>query len=67
MAKKASEGAPNGEAKTNKSVSLTFSTESELSTYELLAKAAKEDDRSINSFIVRILTGKEKFGLQSEA
>ena len=42
-----------------KTVSLTFSTEAELSAYSAFAAAAKDDDRSINSYLVRVLTQKE--------
>lgn len=57
MAKKASDNpTANGSAKT---VSLTFSSEAELAAYEKFLTAAKEDDRSVNSLLVRILIGKE--------
>lgn len=42
-----------------KTVSLTFSSENELKIYESYSQAAKSDDRSIASFIVCVLLGKE--------
>jgi len=62
MAKKAAvEGAETSTpaTATSKVASLTFSTEPELAAYEKFAAAAKEDDRSVNSLLVRILMGKE--------
>lgn len=61
MAKKSGNGdgstTPNTNAKT---VSLTFSTPDELDAYASFAQAAEEDDRSINSYLVRVLIGKEE-------
>lgn len=42
-----------------KSVTLTFSTEQERKVYDAFAQAAANDDRSISSFVVRYLLGKE--------
>lgn len=44
----------------SKSVTLSFSTEAELKVYAAYAEAAKEEDRSISTFIVRYLLGKEE-------
>lgn len=61
---KVSDGVDTGLTTTNgtgaKTVSLTFSTEVELAAYGKFAEAAKEDDRSINSYLVRVLMGKEQ-------
>ena len=50
-----------------KTVSLTFSTSDELEAYAGFADAAKADDRSINSFLVRVLIGKEDNPLLTSA
>ncbi len=44
-----------------KTATLTFSKEDEVNTYEILVEAAAEKDYSLSKYIVRILTGKEKF------
>lgn len=44
-----------------KNVSLSFGTEAELALYDALKSAAEADDRSISSFVVRVLLGKEQF------
>jgi hypothetical protein len=46
-------------ASTAKSVTLTFSSPEELAIHDQIAKAAADDDRSVNQFIVRVLMGKE--------
>ena len=52
--------------KAGKTVALSFTSPEELSLHEALSSAALADDRSINSFIVRVLLGKESFSNISE-